>query len=49
MKLLDNIWFLESLKENTKERKSRGKVEKYTKRKKIKIRFKINKLFLYIT
>ena len=44
-----HVWFPENLKENVKERKWRGKVERKEKWRKIKSGFKINKLFLCVS
>ena len=41
---LGYVWLSESLKENVRKRKWRGQVEE-----KVKNKFKVNKLFLYIT
>ena len=41
------IWFSKNLRQSGKERTYRGKVEGNEKWSKIKIGFKINKLFLY--
>ena len=41
------VWFLKNLREDGKERKQREKGERNKKWRKIKNKFKINKLFLF--